>query len=349
MSALLPRRQLITRRPLTFVRRSLVFVHRWLGVGLSMLLTMWFVSGIVMMYWSSWTFSGLTSLQPFGLEKWLLERTVTEDMDNEESKRVFTALAGLLVDRPLPLAEYDVRPPAAVIRALGDFEVKSLDFGALDGKPVYLATDGRGGSRLVPMQGDPVEMLNVDDLARRIQAAVGGSVAVRVLDGFDSYYRDRKGRLPLPVISLTINDSVQTRYYVDPRTVSIIESYSSPGWVHRWLHHGLPFVRPAVALQLPSALGCRHGDAAAHRHGALRHLPGAGVPRPDAHGPPPGLAGSGHTCRRSRCHHSGRPRCAPSGLTPLTTSRALGAGHSAALCGTLHLLTAGPPSRARHA
>ena len=26
---------------------------------------------------------------------------------------------------------------------------------------------------------------------------------------------------------------------MDPRTVSIIESYSSRNWVHRWLHHGL--------------------------------------------------------------------------------------------------------------
>ena len=187
----------------------------------------------------TWTFSGLTSLQPFGFEKWLLERTVTEDIDNEEYKRVFNALTSLLVEGPLPLGEYDVRQPAAVIGELGDFEVKSLDFGSLDGKPVYLATDGRGDSRLVPIHGDPVVMLDVHDLARRIQAAVGQSVAVRVLDGFDSYYRDRKGRLPLPVVSIAIDDSVRTRYYVDPRSVSIVESYSARGWVHRWLHHGL--------------------------------------------------------------------------------------------------------------
>jgi hypothetical protein len=187
----------------------------------------------------TWTFSGLTSLQPFGIEKWLLERTVTEDIDNEEYTRVFNALAGLLVDRPRPLDEYDVRPPAAVIASLHDFEVKSLDFGSLDGRPVYLATNGHGDSRLVPMHGDPVEMLDVDDLAGRIRSAVGDSVDVRVLEGFDSYYRDRKGRLPLPVISIAINDAVHTRYYVDPRSVSIIESYSARGWVHRWLHHGL--------------------------------------------------------------------------------------------------------------
>ena len=33
-------------------KRSLIFVHRWLGVALSALFLLWFVSGIVMMYWS---------------------------------------------------------------------------------------------------------------------------------------------------------------------------------------------------------------------------------------------------------------------------------------------------------
>jgi hypothetical protein len=33
-------------------KRSLIFVHRWLGVALSALFLLWFLSGIVMMYWS---------------------------------------------------------------------------------------------------------------------------------------------------------------------------------------------------------------------------------------------------------------------------------------------------------
>src|SRR4029079_10941210 len=31
--------------------RCLIFVHRWLGVSLSVIFLLWFVSGIVMMYW----------------------------------------------------------------------------------------------------------------------------------------------------------------------------------------------------------------------------------------------------------------------------------------------------------
>ena len=30
----------------------LIFLHRWLGVGLGLLFLLWFASGMVMMYWS---------------------------------------------------------------------------------------------------------------------------------------------------------------------------------------------------------------------------------------------------------------------------------------------------------
>ncbi len=39
-------------RPTIILKRSLIFLHRWLGVALSMLFMLWFASGIVMMYWS---------------------------------------------------------------------------------------------------------------------------------------------------------------------------------------------------------------------------------------------------------------------------------------------------------
>ena len=38
-------------RPAALLKRSLVFVHRWIGVALSVIFLTWFASGIVMMYW----------------------------------------------------------------------------------------------------------------------------------------------------------------------------------------------------------------------------------------------------------------------------------------------------------
>ena len=36
-----------------------------------------------------------------------------------------------------------------------------------------------------------------------------------------------------------MNDAVGTRYYIDPKTATIVERYSSRQWVSRWLYHGL--------------------------------------------------------------------------------------------------------------
>jgi hypothetical protein len=38
-------------RPSLLIKKSLIFVHRWLGVALCLLFLTWFASGIVMMYW----------------------------------------------------------------------------------------------------------------------------------------------------------------------------------------------------------------------------------------------------------------------------------------------------------
>jgi hypothetical protein len=62
---------------------------------------------------------------------------------------------------------------------------------------------------------------------------------VTLLERFDAYYRDRTGRLTLPIIRARMNDSVGSLYYVNPTTASVLWSYSSRDWVNRWLHHGL--------------------------------------------------------------------------------------------------------------
>ena len=36
-----------------------------------------------------------------------------------------------------------------------------------------------------------------------------------------------------------MNDAVRTRYYINPKTARVVDSYSQEGWVSRWLYHGL--------------------------------------------------------------------------------------------------------------
>src|SRR5262245_24711723 len=40
------------RRLTGLLKRSLIFVHRWIGVALALVFMLWFASGIVMMYWT---------------------------------------------------------------------------------------------------------------------------------------------------------------------------------------------------------------------------------------------------------------------------------------------------------
>ena len=59
------------------------------------------------------------------------------------------------------------------------------------------------------------------------------------MDQYDAYYLDRHRERPLPVIYARLNDAGGTRYYVDPKTGTVVGQYSARGWVNRWLYHGL--------------------------------------------------------------------------------------------------------------
>src|ERR1700759_1400898 len=50
-------------RPGVLLKRSLIFIHRWMGVALSVIFMLWFCSGIVMMYWDFPAVSSLDRLE----------------------------------------------------------------------------------------------------------------------------------------------------------------------------------------------------------------------------------------------------------------------------------------------
>jgi hypothetical protein len=55
----------------------------------------------------------------------------------------------------------------------------------------------------------------------------------------DRYYLDRTRQQPLPVLLALINDEAHTRYYIDPKTASIVGNYSDRNTARRWLYNGL--------------------------------------------------------------------------------------------------------------
>ena len=59
------------------------------------------------------------------------------------------------------------------------------------------------------------------------------------LQQYDSYYYDRDGRRPLPVLRVRYSDSVQTWLYLDPQHGGIVHKEERLSRANRWLYHGL--------------------------------------------------------------------------------------------------------------
>jgi hypothetical protein len=141
---------------------------------------------------------------------------------------------------PFTLAAFADRPVTAALSAVPGFAIKELELSVFDGRPVYLATDGRGDTRVIPVHGEPARTHDPEAVMRRVRDVAGASLAdVRVMHEYDAYYLDRTHERPLPVVVAQLNDAARTRFYIDPRTASIVGSYSLRGWVDRWLYHGL--------------------------------------------------------------------------------------------------------------
>ena len=138
------------------------------------------------------------------------------------------------------LSAFEEKDPRDAIASIRDFGVKELELTSFAGEPIYLATNGNGETRLVPVRGPPKASFDIEEVMRIVRNAAGESLAdLRVMDSYDAYYLDRLGESPLPVVYAEMNDSVRTRYYIDPKTARIVGNYSARNWVSRWLYHGL--------------------------------------------------------------------------------------------------------------
>src|SRR5258707_1223704 len=100
-------------RPSAALKRAAIFLHRWMGVALSLIFLMWFSSGIVMMYWSFPEVSARDRL-----ERWPLLNAATVKLS--------PAQAFAVLQRG--------NPPSQVL------------LNSFDGRPVYRFRSGRAES-----------------------------------------------------------------------------------------------------------------------------------------------------------------------------------------------------------
>jgi hypothetical protein len=185
---------------------------------------------------ATWAFSGLLSMGPFDF----LDR-LTGNTRGRGARGEFNIAGALRGGKPFDLAAFSEKNPRdALASVAGGFQPRELEFTMFAGAPVYMATDGTGATRIVPLNGDPRPEFDRKKIMDIVRQTAGEDLAeLRVMDEYDAYYLDRRGELPLPVIYARLKGENQTRFYIDPKTGQVAGNYSSRNWVNRWLYHGL--------------------------------------------------------------------------------------------------------------
>jgi hypothetical protein len=192
---------------------------------------------------TTWAFSGLLSMGPFPIVEKLTRLMVPPPPDaagHGAATRSLDIAEALRGSASFRFDSYSDKDPRAAIAEIAGFAIKELEYTSFAGEPVYLATDGEGATRVIPVHGQAATAFDTDQVMRIARVAVGSSLAeLRLIDEYDAYYLDRRGERPLPVVYARLNDPGATRYYIDPKTARVVGHYSAGDSINRWLYHGL--------------------------------------------------------------------------------------------------------------
>jgi hypothetical protein len=116
-----------------------------------------------------------------------------------------------------------------------------MELTSFAGEPFYLVSASENQSMVVPIRGEPSLEFNREKIIEIVErTAMPATITqARTVTEYESYYLDRRHRLPLPVIFVQLNDEERSMYYIDPKTADIVEAYDSLSRRNRWLYHGL--------------------------------------------------------------------------------------------------------------
>jgi hypothetical protein len=140
----------------------------------------------------------------------------------------------------IPLSTFhDKSPAAALAQVSGSLDVKVLELIFFSTEPFYIAAGAGGRTKIIPVHGDPVDEFKAARITIAVGTETGSSVTSQRVTAYDTWYRDRDRRLPLPAILVRLNDGESTRFYVDPATARVVGAWNTGSWMERWLYHGL--------------------------------------------------------------------------------------------------------------
>ena len=189
----------------------------------------------------TWTFSGALAFLPFPQPQRAPappQTSVSLAQAQRGRQSGNASLASALRGR-VELADFATLHPRDLLAKYPG--TKEVAFTSFADEPLYAVRTGDGTSRLVSLDGRPIDELNRALIVNIVKQTAPDSraVEIRVLEQYDRYYLDRTRQQPLPVVLALMNDQAHTRYYIDPKTASIVGTYSDRNSARRWLYNGL--------------------------------------------------------------------------------------------------------------
>lgn len=139
------------------------------------------------------------------------------------------------------MTDFTALGPKDVVTRFPDLKIKEVSYTSYNSRPLYSATLADGSSRLISLDGRVVEGFDADEVIAIVKKSIPNAtkLEIRTVEEYDAYYQDRDRKRPLPVILALTGDAEGTRYYIDPKTATVVGNYNSRNWVNRWLYHGL--------------------------------------------------------------------------------------------------------------
>ena len=193
----------------------------------------------------TWTFSGSLAFLPFPALRPVPQARQVQPQAGQGRgvigrRGLDGGLAAALRGR-VSLDDFADVHPRTILGHLEGFEVKELSLTSFAGQPLYSAGLSDGSTRLIGLDGhviDEIDRAAIIDVVKA-SAARPEAVETTILDQYDYYYLDRRRQRPLPVILAQMHDADESRYYIDPKTATVVSTFSNRNWQRRFFYNGL--------------------------------------------------------------------------------------------------------------
>jgi hypothetical protein len=171
----------------------------------------------------AWVLSGLISMSPWGF--------LRERFDSEAQARL---------EGEMPRWT-EVRASLDLIRGRSQSgDAVTVVSAPLDGRLYWLVRQLDGTTTRLDAAGNVAALSDSDlaNAARRVAGSADISEAA-MLDAEDAYYFQHDERLNLPIYRVVLRDGDHTRYYIDPKTGTLVQSLKTNDRWYRWLFGAL--------------------------------------------------------------------------------------------------------------